>query len=320
MKYSERGAQNQLPSIARPVLSYLAGILYISAIVALIKISRVGVILTLAFSGCLQQIAVSSLGGIMDTGFEVLNEEQDIGLAEKSIPSNLKLIETILWKDPDNPHYLLLASMGYTSYALGFVEDDSAARARLFYLRGRDYGMRILKRHDQFRAHAEGGIEEFTKGFAGLSKDDVPAAFWTAASWGSYIRSDLSDLAAVAELPKVEALTKFVLKSDSSFFYGGAHFLLGTIYGSRPPIFGGNPEISRKHFEECLRINGGRFLMTYIYYAASYAVQTQDKALFERCLTVVDTTSIDVLPASRLSNAIAKKKAKLLRSRIEELF
>ncbi|TLY28510.1 MAG: hypothetical protein E6K56_09720 [Ignavibacteria bacterium] len=284
------------------------------------KISCVAVILALALSGCFQQIAVSSLGGIMDTGFEVLNEEQDLGLAEKSIASNLKLIETILRQDPDNPRYLLLASNCYTSYALGFVEDDSTPRARLFYLRARDYGMRILKRHRQFQAHAERGIEEFTKGFAGLSKEDVPAAFWTAAGWGSYIRSDLSDLTAVAEIPKVEALTKFVLKSDSSFFYGGAHFLLGTLYGSRPPIFGGDPEISRKHFEECLRMNGGKFLMTYIYYAASYAVQTQDMALFERCLTTVDTTSLEVLPASRLSNAIAKKKAKLLRSRIEELF
>jgi hypothetical protein len=284
------------------------------------KISGLGLILALALSGCLQQIAVSALGGIMDTGFEVLNEEQDLGLAEKSIASNLKLIETILRKDPDNPRYLLLASIGYTSYALGFVEDDSIARARLFYKRGRDYGMQILNKHGEFQAHAGGGVEEFTKGFAALSKDDLPAAFWTAAGWGSYIRSDLSDLSAIAELPKVEALTKFVLKNDSSYFYGGAHFLLGTIYGSRPPLFGGDPETSRKHFEECLKINGGRFLMTYIYYAASYAVQTQNRALFERCLTAVDTSSIDILPASRLSNAIAKKKAKVLRSRIEELF
>src|SRR5207302_9857182 len=169
---------NQLQSNAPPVLSYLACILYIPAILALMKISCVAVILALALSGCFQQIAVSSLGGIMDTGFEVLNEEQDLGLAEKSIASNLKLIETILRQDPDNPRYLLLASIGYTSYALGFVEDDSTPRARLFYLRARDYGMRILKRHRQFQAHAERGIEEFTKGFAGLSKEDVPAAFW----------------------------------------------------------------------------------------------------------------------------------------------
>jgi len=37
-------------------------------------------------------------------------------------------------------------------------------------------------------------------------------------------------------------------------------------------------------------------------------------------LTTVDTTSIDVLPEARLSNAIAKRKAKLLRAGIDQLF
>src|SRR5215831_3361521 len=75
--------------------------------------------LALLSAGCFQQIAINSLGGIMEQGFEVLNEEQDLGLAEQSIASNLKLIETILKTDPDNEHYLLLASIGYSSYALG---------------------------------------------------------------------------------------------------------------------------------------------------------------------------------------------------------
>src|ERR1051326_555526 len=115
---------------------------------------------TIAFSGCFQQIAVSSLGGIMQTGFEVLNQEQDRELADRSIASNLKLIETILEKDPDNTHYLLLASIGYSSYALGFVEDDSIERARLFYWRAKEFGLRILRRHDrvfQLRARIRRG-------------------------------------------------------------------------------------------------------------------------------------------------------------------
>jgi hypothetical protein len=60
--------------------------------------------------------------------------------------------------------------------------------------------------------------------------------------------------------------------------------------------------------------------MTYVYYARSYCVQNQDKELFENYLTKVDSASIDILPDSRLSNAIAKKKAKLLRTKIDELF
>jgi len=284
------------------------------------RISCLATILAVTLSGCFQQIAVSSLGGIMETGFDVLNAEQDLDLAEKSIASDLKLLETILRKDPDNSRYLLLASIGYSSYALGFVEDDSVERARLFYERAKQYGIRILNSHERFAQASERGIVEFPAALAALKKDDVPAVFWTAVAWGSCIRTDLGNPAAIAELPKVEAMMQFVLGNDPSYFHGGAHFFLGTLDASRSTMLGGDPQRAQRHFEECLKINGGKFLMTYVYYAGSYAVQTQNRELFERCLTTVDTSSIDILPESRLSNAIAKKKARLLRARMEQLF
>jgi hypothetical protein len=271
-------------------------------------------------SGCFQQIAVKSLGSIMDNGFEVLNEEQDLGIAEVSIASNLKLLETILKSDPENQHYLFLACVGYASYSLGFVEDDSTERARFFYLRSKEYGMKILNNNSKFSAAQDKSIEEFQNALSSFSTDDVPAIFWTAISWGSYISLNLTDPSAIAELPKVEAMMKFVAEKDSSYFFGGAHFFLGTLYGSRPKILGGDPELSKRYFETCLKINERKFLLTYVYYARSYAVQTQNRELFEDCLNKVDSTSIDILPTARLSNAIAKKKAKLLRQKIDELF
>ena len=274
----------------------------------------------IAFSGCFQQIAVSSLGGIMQAGFDVINQEQDLELADRSIASNLKLIETILHEDPENTRYLLLATIGYSSYAFGFVEDDSMPRATLFYQRATDFGLRILRQHKQLAGEETLSVDEFKAALALLTKDDVPAVFWTAVAWGSLINSDLGNSARIADLGKVEEMAKFVLRKDSSFFYGGADFLLGTLYASRSPMLGGDPVRAQRYFEECLKINGGKFLLTYYYYAHSYAVQTLDRELFERCLTAVDTSSIDILPESRLSNAIAKKKAKLLRSRIEEYF
>lgn len=256
----------------------------------------------------------------MDNGFDVLNEEQDLGIAEVSIASNLKLLETILKSDPENEHYQFLASMGYSSYALGFVEDDSVDRARFFYLRGKNFGMEILNRNEIFAEAQNKNIDDFTTALQTFSKDDIPIIFWTAIGWGSYISLTLTDPSAIADIPKVEAMMKFVVERESSYFFGGAHFFLGTLFGSRPKLLGGDPEISKKHFEECIKINGGKFLMTYVYYARSNAVQTQDKELFENCLTIVDTTSIDILPRARLSNAIAKRKAVLLREKMHELF
>jgi hypothetical protein len=282
------------------------------------KLSFYTVICTFLFAGCIQRIAISSIGDIMNNGFDVLNEEQDLDLAEKSIASNLKLLEAIMKSDPENKHFLLLASMGYSSYALGFVEDDSVDRARMFYQRGKEFGLKILNRNKTFARAMT--VENFHDALNTFSKDDVPAIFWTAIGWGSYISLNLTDPDALTDLPKVEAMMQFVAETDPTYFHGGAHFFLGTLYGSRPAMLGGNAETSKKHFEECLKINGGKFLMTYVYYARSYGVQTQNRELFENCLTKVDTTSINVLPEARLSNAIAKKKAKLLRAKIDELF
>lgn len=277
-------------------------------------------ILTFLFAGCFQQIAINSIGGIMDNGFDVLNEEQDLDIAEKSIASNLKLIDALIKSEPDNEHFLLLASQGYSSYALGFAEDDNVDRARMFYVRGRDYGLRILNRHKRFADASNKGVAEFSTALATFSRDDVPAVFWTAVGWGSYISWSLTDPSAIVDIPKVEAMMKFVVEKDSTYFYGGAQFFLATLYGSRPKILGGDTDASRDLFERCLKINHGKFLMTYLYYARSYAFQTQNRELFEQCLSTIDATSLDILPEARLSNAIAKKKAKLLREKIDKLF
>jgi hypothetical protein len=60
--------------------------------------------------------------------------------------------------------------------------------------------------------------------------------------------------------------------------------------------------------------------MTYVYYAKTYAVQQQDQELFESLLKKVDEASLDVLPEARLANAAAKKKARLLLARVNDLF
>ncbi|HUN65870.1 MAG TPA: TRAP transporter TatT component family protein [Bacteroidota bacterium] len=284
------------------------------------KILPLLILLIFAAGGCIQQIALNSLGSVLDTGFDVINREEDLTLAQASIASDLKLLETLIARDPGNAHYLLLASMGYSSYALGFAEDDSVERAKLFYARGRDFGFRILDAGDAFRTARGQGPQEFREALRSLSRDDVPAVFWTAVGWGNSVLLNLSDPAALADLPKIEAMMEFVVRNDSTYFYGGALSFLGAYHGSRPAMFGGDPRLAKNYFHRALGISGGKFLMTYILFAKTCAVQSQDRQLFESCLTAVDTASLDRLPEARLSNAIAKKKAMILRSKTDTLF
>ncbi len=272
------------------------------------------------FSGCVQTIAVTTVGGIVDDGFGAFTEESDLPFAEQALPGNLKLLEVMLKNRPDNLRLLRLASLGYNSYALGFLEDKDPDRAREFYLRGRDFGMRMLRQDDDLAKALSGSSEDLKAALSRTGPDEVPAAFWTAFGWGNYIYLSLGNTDAIADLPRAEALMQYVARTDSSYYYAGADVFLGTLYGSRPKMLGGDPEVSRNHFERALRINGGKFLMTYVYYARSYAVQTQNEALFEELLNKVDAASLDILPEFRLANAMAKEKAKLLRAKKSDLF
>ena len=260
------------------------------------------------------------MGGIMDYGFEAFNEETDLQIAQEALASNLKLIEALIKADPDDEKFLLFAAQGYNAYGLGFAEDDSVERARVFYQRAKGYGMRILEKNSEFRQAMDKDLPAFTRALQSFSKDEVPAIFWTASSWFSYINISRSDVSALAGIPRATAMMEFVLERDPAYYYGGAYLFLGAIEGSTPPALGGHPEKAKEYFDKCFAVNGGKFLLADLYYAQTYAVQIQDQPLFESLLQKIDSTSIDVLPEARLPNAIAKRKARLLAARMNELF
>jgi hypothetical protein len=178
----------------------------------------------------------------------------------------------------------------------------------------------MLKQDAALAKAVDGSAEDLAAVLAKRGRSDVPAVFWTAFGWGAHIALSLNDPNALAGLSKTEVMMQFVSRTDSAFYFGSADLFLGMLDGSRPKMLGGDPARSRNHFERALRLNGGKFLMTYVYFARSYAVQTQDQPLFEQCLATVDSASLEILPEQRLANAVAKKKAQLLRAKAEELF
>ena len=274
----------------------------------------------IAFSGCIRTIAVSTVGGIADDGFEAFTSESDLAFAEQALPANLKLMEVMLKSDPDNERILRLLSQGYSSYALGFLEGKDDARAREFYIRGRDFGYRIMRRDARLAKALDGTVDDLKAELATRGKDDVPGVFWSAFGLGSYIQLSLTEPSALIDLPKAEAMMEFVDRVDSSYYYGGADLFLGTLAGMRPKMLGGNPEKAKAYFEKALRLSGGKFLITYDYYASAYAVPTQNEELFTELLGKVQGASIDILPEFRLANAIAKQKAAALLAKKSDLF
>ena len=97
----------------------------------------------LFLSGCLK-IMLRSSPSLYQNFSEAIFEECDPELAKESIPANLKIMEGLLKSDPDNKDILRLLCMGYSGYALLFVEENDPNRASDLYLRAREYGRRAL--------------------------------------------------------------------------------------------------------------------------------------------------------------------------------
>ena len=271
--------------------------------------------------GVVNTVAVNATTNIVDYGLEAIFEESDLDFAEKAIPGNLTLLEALYRaKDKDDDHLAFLLTEGYTGYTLGFVEDVDVERAKILYARARDYGLKSLKKNEQFARAFDQDQAAFKKSLDQFGKKDVPMIFWTANAWGNLINVSISDPSVLGDLPKVNAMMEFVLKNDETYFYGSAHLYFATILATTPKNLGGKPDSARYHFEKCFEIGKNKFILPHLYMAKSYCVQMQDKALFEKLLTTIAETSLEELPEQRLVNAIAKRKAKKLAERIDELF
>lgn len=292
---------------------------------------------TLVVAGCgalLKRTTVASATEIFRDGMEAFYREGDLMLAEQALASNLKLLEVFLQASPDNEDLLLQTSQGFGAYAFAFVEDKIARhsfdshlrrlhreRARRLYLRGRDYGLRVLTLRDEtLSAALTADLPTFQTTLQHLQKADVPSLFWTAYGWAGAIHWSRDRPDMVADIPRVLAMMHRVLELDEAYFHAGPHLFFGVYYASRSPTLGGNPSRAKFHLDRALDLTGGASLLVHLFIADPYAVQIQDRALFERQIRFILDAPDDLFPEQRLLNQIAKARAQLLRERIDELF
>ncbi len=277
-------------------------------------------LLVFLLPGCsIQQLAIRSLDGMFDNTLSALMQEQDLQIAEPAIASNLKLLDGLVRTDPENGRLLLMACQGYTSYALAFT-GDSLQRALLFYHRAQAYGRTALGLRGIPDSAFSSGPGAMHDALRKLGKEDVPLVFWTGNAWGNAVNLQRDDPGAIASMPTVNAMMEWVLEQDSTYYYGGPLLYFGVYYASLPAILGGKPELGRSYFERAASVSGGKFLMTSVYEAQTYAVQVQNDSLYTDLLTRVIQAPVDLLPEQNLANAVAKARAKILLARKADFF
>ena len=268
----------------------------------------------------IDKMVIGFASPIIDGGIEALFMEEDAEFAKDAIAGQLKLLEGFLITSPEDEALLTHASMGFASYALGFIEDEDPERAKRFYLRAKEYGLRALRQNSTFRENETAKVEQFEKILVEFDKDDVPQLFWTAISWGLWINLSMDNPRALAQLPRVEAMMRRVQTLHPEYFGGGADLFFGVIECVKPSFIGGDKEKGLKHFEKAMTLSKGDFHLTKAFMAQYYATASIDEDLFDKWAKEILDVKETKYPENNLPNALAKRKIKYLITQKDELF
>lgn len=286
----------------------------------------------IGLSGCsVKTFAVNKIGDTIGApGPSVYTSDDDPELIRAALPFSLKTIESLLQASPRHKGMLLTACSGFTSYANAFVQLDAEAiessdyaeserlktRARKLYLRGRDYCMRRVELR---RPGLREALAADPNTALGTAKYDVDELYWLGAAWGSAIAVGVDQPDLVADFPVVRALMDRALAIDEGYAGGAIHEVFITLDGMSPAM-GGDPARARQHFERAVELSRGKSASAYVAMAVSVAQPAGNKEEFEKLLEQALAVNPDDMPPTRLATIIAQRRARILQSRIDELF
>jgi predicted anti-sigma-YlaC factor YlaD len=270
----------------------------------------------------LRHLAADRLGDALAGGGNVFASDDDPELVGDALPFSLKLMESVLAERPDHAPLLLAAARGFTQYTYGWVQQprggESDARARRLYIRARNYGLRGFEvRHPGFEAALR---RDAAGAVALLTRDDVPLLYWTASAWALAISLSKDDPESVADLPLAGAMIDRALALDETYEDGAIH---GFLIGYEPNRAGasGDPVArSHAHFKRAVELSRGAAASPYVTYAETISVSAQNDAEFRSMLRDALAVKPDAVPAWRLENEIAQRRARWLLAHEEELF
>jgi len=270
------------------------------------------VLLMLLMSGCMR-LALHATSPLIPNLTMAFFEECDLELAEQSLPAELKLMEGLLKSAPQNKELLTALCMGFTGYAMLFVEEEDPERASILYLRARRYGLKAIGIED---ANHQAILARLNA----MGKGQIEPLFWVTMSWNGWINLNLDKPAALGELTASQECLERVMKIDPEYFYGSPYIISGSMLAARPKILGGDAAKAEEFFTKAMAASNGKFFLAQYYYAKYYAVRVQDKELFLNLIEEVERAPLDQLKDACLINSAIKEKMKGLKEMADELF
>src|SRR4029079_4558170 len=151
-------------------------------------------------------------------------------------------------------------------------------------------------------------------------RNDVPALYWTAASWGLAISLSKTDPEVVADLPLVEALILRASELDPNYDSGAIETFLISYEAARPMGGADTAARAKAHFTRAVELSRGQLASPYLSYAESVSVQQQNRAEFQEMVQHAMAIDVNAVPEWRLQNILAQRRAAWLLARTSDLF
>jgi len=280
------------------------------------------------------KFAADSTSGLFQRAAPAIEQYWDYETAGAAFPASIIQLEGIMRVVPDNEVVVMSTIGAYIGYGTGWIEDrvevaddddaweeaeDLRARALIMYERAWDLSKHLMRQRDESFDEAlslgPDGLQIWLDGVL-TEPEDAALAFWAGASLGARINMGMEDMDTVADLPLAKVLLGHSVKLDPDFLFMTPNMILGVLAASQFPP---DMDLAKTIFDEVLEGTERRNLMVQLNMARHYAVNKGDSKLFRELLTEVLEAG-DVLPESRLSNVIAKRRAKRYMDQIEFFF
>ncbi len=280
------------------------------------------------------KFAADSTSGLFQRAAPAIEQYWDYETAGAAFPASIIQLEGIMRVVPDNEVVVTSTIGAYIGYGTGWIEDRVEvadaddrwkeaerlrARALIMYERAWDLSKHLMRMRDESFDEALALGPEGLKSWLDRvlnTPEDAPLAFWAGASLGARINMGMEDMDTVADLPLAKVLLGHSVDLDPDFLFMTPKMTLGVLAASQFPP---DMDLAKTIFDEVLEGTERRNLMVQLNMARYYAVNKGDSKLFTELLTEVLEAG-DVLPESRLSNVLAKRRAKRYMDQIELFF
>ena len=263
-------------------------------------------------------IQACSIGNLPTNLSRSMMNQEDPELVRTAAPAYLLMLDALVATYPDDETFLIPAAKLYGAYA-GVFSNDEAQTQRMAN-RAKEYALRALCENEEDLCESLNlRVEDILVELDDLDEDELTLVYTYAASWASWIQANSSDWDAVAQLPKVKTLFKWVLSYDADYDNGTAQVYMGVLESQLPPSLGGRPDLAKMYFENAIRASNNKHLMAKVLYAQQYARLLFEQELHDRLLTEV----IQADPKAEgltLINQLAKQQAEVLLAESAEYF